>query len=357
MPDLLSPEEVTKLQDYWSAANYLTVGPQFFETMKIAVRQGRGFNAADYELTAKAEADKKIRAAAVEPVMVTEAFVRAYFPKVNPLGQPFGAYVPGVNGDPSPDETVSAGWQIVGVVRDAKYESLRVSIAPTIYAPASDGGSFELRTSRDPATVEPDVRNILRQAGKDIPVENMQTQTETIERQLFQERLVARLASMFGVLALLLAAVGLYGLLAHEVTRGTRARHRHSCGAGSADGTGTRWGGTAGRRAGCIWAGDRRGRVAGRDASDGDYAFRDQAWRSNYVGGREPPADARSAGGLLHSRSPGKPARSTCGIAPPITVVQPTSKLFPSRLGAATVPRRQTPETSTYNQIPPNGLS
>jgi len=203
-------------------ANYLTVGPQFFETMKIAVRQGRGFNAADYELTAKAEADKKIRAAAVEPVMVNEAFVRAYFPKVNPLGQPFGAYVPGVNGDPSPDETVSAGWQIVGVVRDAKYESLRVSIAPTIYAPASEGGSFELRTSRDPATVEPDVRNILRQAGKDIPVENMQTQTETIERQLFQERLVARLASMFGVLALLLAAVGLYGLLAHEVTRGTR---------------------------------------------------------------------------------------------------------------------------------------
>jgi ABC-type antimicrobial peptide transport system permease subunit len=51
---------------------------------------------------------------------------------------------------------------------------------------------------------------------------NIRTQTETIERQLFQERLVARLASLFGLVALLLAAIGLYGLLAHEVTRGTR---------------------------------------------------------------------------------------------------------------------------------------
>jgi ABC-type antimicrobial peptide transport system permease subunit len=129
---------------------------------------------------------------------------------------------PDVNGDPSPDETASAGWQIVGVVRDAKYDSLRVSIAPTIYTPASEGGSFELRTSRDLMAVEANVRDIVQQAGKDIPVVNMQTQTETIERQLFQERLIARLASLFGVVALLLAAIGLYGLLAHEVTRGTR---------------------------------------------------------------------------------------------------------------------------------------
>ena len=70
--------------------------------------------------------------------------------------------------------------------------------------------------------VAPDVRDVVRKAGREIPVLNMRTQTETIERQLFQERLVARLASLFGLVALLLAAIGLYGLLAHEVTRSTR---------------------------------------------------------------------------------------------------------------------------------------
>jgi len=203
-------------------ADYMPVGPQFFETMKIPVLRGRKFKPEEYELTAKTEADKKARANLAEPVIVNQAFVRAYFPNVNPIGQPFGAYVPGVNGDPSPDESVSAGWQIVGVVRDARYESLRSSIAPTIYVPAWEGGSFELRTSRDSMAVAPDVRNVVRQAGSNIPVVNIRTQTETIERQFFQERLVARLASLFGLVALLLAAIGLYGLLAHEVTRSTR---------------------------------------------------------------------------------------------------------------------------------------
>lgn len=197
------------------------MGPQFFETMKIPVLRGRQFKPEEYELTARLEADKQARAQVAEPVLVNEAFVRAYFPNVNPIGQPFGAYVPGVNGDPSPDERASAGWQIVGVVRDAKYDSLRSSVAPTIYVPSSGGGSFELRTSRDPMAVAPDVRDVVRQVGSDIPVVNMLTQTETIERQLFQDRLVARLASLFGLLALLLAAIGLYGLLAHEVTRST----------------------------------------------------------------------------------------------------------------------------------------
>jgi predicted permease len=203
-------------------ADYMPVGPQFFETMKIPLLRGRKFKPEEYELTANVEADKEMRARVAEPVIVNEAFVRDYFPNVNPIGQPFGAYVPGVNGDPSPDETASAGWQIVGVVRDAKYESLRSSIAPTIYVPAWRGSSFELRTSRDPMALASDVRAVVRQAGNDIPVVEMRTQTETIERELFQERLVARLASLFGLVALLLAAIGLYGLLAHEVTRSTR---------------------------------------------------------------------------------------------------------------------------------------
>jgi len=201
-------------------ADILAVGPQFFETMKIPVLRGRKFQAEEYELAAKADADPKGREQIVIPAMVNEAFVRAYFPKVNPLGQPFGAFIPGVNGEP--DSSPRAGWEIVGVVRDTKYDDLRRAIGPTMYVPSDSGGSFELRTARDPLAAVPEVREVVRRAGKDIPVVNIKTQLQQIDAMLFQERLIARLSSLFGLAALLLAAIGLYGLLAHEVTRGTR---------------------------------------------------------------------------------------------------------------------------------------
>jgi ABC-type antimicrobial peptide transport system permease subunit len=103
-----------------------------------------------------------------------------------------------------------------------KYDSLRRAIEPTIYVPSAAGGSFELRTARDPLSLVPDVRAVVRQVGTDIPMVNVKTQEQHIDQLLFQERLVARLSSFFGLAALLLASIGLYGLLAHEVTRGTR---------------------------------------------------------------------------------------------------------------------------------------
>jgi predicted permease len=198
----------------------LGIGPQFFETMKIPVQRGRKFKPEEFELAAKADADPKGREGIVLPAIVNEAFVRAYFPEVDPLGRPFGAYIPGVNGEP--DSSPRAGWEIVGVVRDLKYDDLRRAIEPTIYVPSASGGSFELRTARDPLAAVPEVREIVRQAGKEIPVVNIKTQAQQIDAMLFQERLIARLSSLFGLAALLLAAIGLYGLLAHEVTRGTR---------------------------------------------------------------------------------------------------------------------------------------
>lgn len=198
----------------------LGIGPQFFETMKIPVQRGRKFKPEEFELAVKADADPKGREGIVLPAIVNEAFVRAYFPEVDPLGRPFGAYIPGVNGEP--DSSPRAGWEIVGVVRDLKYDDLRRAIEPTIYVPSASGGSFELRTARDPLAAVPEVREIVRQAGKEIPVVNIKTQAQQIDAMLFQERLIARLSSLFGLAALLLAAIGLYGLLAHEVTRGTR---------------------------------------------------------------------------------------------------------------------------------------
>jgi predicted permease len=202
------------------SADFFPVGPQFFETMRIPMQRGRKFEPQEYELAAKADADPKVAAQVLVPAIVNESFIRAYLPKGNPLGQPFGDYAP----DPSedPDGTPRAGWQIVGVVRDIKYDSLRRQIGPTIYVPSAAGGSFELRTSRDPLALVPDVRAAVRQVGTDIPVVNAKTQEQHIDQLLLQERLVARLSSLFGLAALLLASIGLYGLLSHEVTRGTR---------------------------------------------------------------------------------------------------------------------------------------
>jgi ABC-type antimicrobial peptide transport system permease subunit len=125
-----------------------------------------------------------------------------------------------MSGDPDSDTT--AGWVIVGVVRDAKYNDLRREIQPTMYVPSGDAGAFELRTAVDPTSIVPAVREVVRQVGNDIPIVDIKTQSEQIDEMLFQERLIARLSSLFGLLALLLACIGLYGLLAYEVTRSTR---------------------------------------------------------------------------------------------------------------------------------------
>jgi len=82
--------------------------------------------------------------------------------------QPFGADSPAMSGDPDTEE--SAGWTIVGVVRDAKYNDLRREIHPTMYVPSGDAGTFELRTAGDPESLVPAVRNVIRQAGSDLPI-------------------------------------------------------------------------------------------------------------------------------------------------------------------------------------------
>src|SRR5579863_3761552 len=198
-----------------SNADYLPVGAEFFATMQIPLVGGRVFHPEEYVQAAKEEADPKSQSQVPEAAIVNESFVRAYFPNVNPLGQPFGATGPGITGDP--DQTVEPGWVIVGVVGDAKYNNLRREVHPTMYVPSGEGGSFELRTDGNPMAAMDGVREVMRQTGSDIPIFNVKTESEQIDALLFQERLIARLSSSFGMLALLLACIGLYGLLSYEV--------------------------------------------------------------------------------------------------------------------------------------------
>ena len=217
----------------------------------------------------------------VMPAMVNEAFVRAYFPKGNPLGQPFGDYIPGVERRPgwhrrAPDGK-SWAWCATSNTTACGARS-----NPRSMFPAHAGGSFELRTA---AIRLRWCRTCARSCGRsasDIPVVNVKTQAQHIESMLFQERLIARLSSLFGLAALLLAAIGLYGLLAHEVTP-RDPRNRDSRGAGRAAGTGPAARGASRRGVGRRGHSHRPRGIAGRHAFAGRDAVRCETRRPDHA--------------------------------------------------------------------------
>src|SRR5437660_10609197 len=111
--------------------------------------------------------------------------------------------------------------QVAGVVRDAKYNSLREEVPSTFYLPYLQNESgpmtFEVRTAVNPADIVAAIRRELQALDKNLPMLDIRTQTEQVDRSLFQERLFAKLTGFFGVLALLLTSIGLYGLMSYSV--------------------------------------------------------------------------------------------------------------------------------------------
>ena len=215
-------------------SNWLPVGTGYFDTMRVPFSPGRDFTPADYVAAAASEpavpGGPPPANAPPTPVIVNQTFVKQYFAGFSPLGRHF-------NYKRTPGEPETSGFVVIGVVRDIKYNSLREAVAPTTYAPSVGRGvNFALRTAGSPTALTTAVREAVHQTDPNLPIIDISTQADTIDRLLAQERIIAQLAGFIGLLALLLACTGLFGLLSHEV--GTRTREigiRMALGARGAD--------------------------------------------------------------------------------------------------------------------------
>jgi predicted permease len=219
----------------------LAVGLNFLSTMKIPLISGRTLEARDFSsaaLTHQANRDAKLAAeaeakkrsvpatslkyppvtAAPIPILINRAFAAKFFPKQDAVGKHvgFSDYQPDPGG-------LRSGYSVIGVIGDTRYETVKKEPEPTMYEPLlSNTADYELRTEVDPETLIPAMRQIVSEEDNNLPVTGVSTQTEQIDRVLFQERLTARVSSIFGVLTLGLACFGLYGLLSYEVAWRTR---------------------------------------------------------------------------------------------------------------------------------------
>jgi predicted permease len=176
------------------------VGRDYFTTMGIPLLQGRVFGPQD--------TDKSQQVA-----VISEAMARRIFPNTSPLGKRFG------RGGPENSDQ----FEIIGVVKDAKDMSLTEEWRPIAYYPYSQGkepmSNLVVRYSGAPEAVVQQVRQAIREVNRNLPIDEVVSLSEHISRSLAQQRLVARLGAFFGLLALLLACVGLYGVLSYAVAR------------------------------------------------------------------------------------------------------------------------------------------
>ena len=179
------------------------VGIGYFETMGLPLLMGRDFTPADQP------ADPRRR-----PIrfIVNQEFVRRYFSATNPVGRRFGW------GDPP---NVNYENEIIGVVKNALHESPRQAPEPVIYGPSPAGTWLVVRTSQHPETVMPSIRHEIDQIDRRL-VAAMSPMSDELDRAVVRERLLAKLASFFGIVAASLAAIGLYGLMAYTVARRTK---------------------------------------------------------------------------------------------------------------------------------------
>jgi predicted permease len=177
------------------------VGPRFFETAGLPLLSGRDFSAAD-------------NASSPKVVIISETLARLYFPGQNPVGRRLGTGL-----------EQASGFEIVGVAKDAKLAAIRRKVGPMMYFALLQTGpnrisAMEIRTTADPASVMTTARQQVLAINRRLFV-SVKTVPQQIDDTLLQERMIGKVSALFGLLALLLASGGLYGLMAYSVARRT----------------------------------------------------------------------------------------------------------------------------------------
>jgi predicted permease len=189
-------------------SNYNPVGRGYFAAMGIPVLAGRVFGPGD-------------TATSPRVAVISKTFAEQFFPDQSPIGKRFGMS----------DTSHSHDIEVVGVVGDAKYESLDEKPTPMAYYPYTQYipdwgtglylGRFEVRISGDPQLLTAEIRRAIGDVNANLPIDSAQTLSERVDLSITYARLLAQLSAFFGLLAVFLACIGIYGIMSYAVGRRT----------------------------------------------------------------------------------------------------------------------------------------